>query len=161
MKKKILVLIVSLVALVGGAAAGTFLKPQKEIAAQQKDPETAEESSGHEEGSKEGKSELAWFKFPTQFFVPLMQNGQVSGTMILSLTIEMPQEATERINGQEHRLRDALLRALMIRANTGGFDGNFTSDAQMQELRAALLAAARDASGKDVENVLVEDIARQ
>lgn len=159
MKKKILLIILSLAALAGGAAGGIFLKPQKEIAEEQAGQEHADAS--HEKAAEEVETEAAWFKFPTQFFVPLMQNGQVSGTMILSLTIEHPAEATERINGQEHKLRDALLRALMIRANTGDFSGNFTSDVQMQELRKALLAAAQDASGADVRNVLVEDIARQ
>lgn len=159
MKKKILLIILSLAALIGGAAGGTFLRPQKEAAAERSGTEHAEQSK--ESPAKEADPELTWFKFPTQFFVPLMQNGQVSGTMILSLTLELPQEATERINAQEHRLRDALLRALMIHANTGGFNGNFTSDAQMQALREALLSAAQSASGADVRNVLVEDIARQ
>lgn len=157
--KKILLIILSLVALIGGAAGGTFLRPQKEVTTEQTNPEGTEQSKATI--VEEAEPELTWFKFPTQFFVPLMQNGQVAGTMILSLTIELPQEATERINAQEHRLRDALLRALMIRANTGGFNGNFTSDVQMQELRAALLEAAQSASGTDVRNILVEDIARQ
>lgn len=159
MKKKILFIILSLAALAGGAAGGMFLKPQKEIAEGQVAEEHAE--TGGDAQKEKDAAELTWFKFPTPFFVPLMQNGQVSGTMILSLTLELPQEATERINAQEHRLRDALLRALMIRANTGGFSGNFTSDVQMQELRAVLLAAAQEASGPDVRNILVEDIARQ
>ncbi|MDF3606854.1 hypothetical protein PE067_12380 [Paracoccus sp. DMF-8] len=159
MKKKILFVILALAALAGGAAGGMFLKPQKEATQEQAAGEPAD--TGKEAQKDDSETELTWFKFPTQFFVPLMQNGQVSGTMILSLVLELPQEATERINAQEHRLRDALLRALMIRANTGGFNGNFTSDVQMQELRAVLLAAAQEASGTDVRNVLVEDIARQ
>ena len=90
-----------------------------------------------------------------------MKNGQVSSTMILTLSLELPKTAQDSIRNQEHRLRDALLRALMIHANTGGFDGNFTVETQMTKLRASLLAAAREVAGDDILDVLIEDIARQ
>ncbi|WP_258869774.1 hypothetical protein [Paracoccus thiocyanatus] len=49
----------------------------------------------------------------------------------------------------------------MIEANTGAFDGNFTSDPALQRLRKALLAAGQRAAGPDVRRVLIEDIGRQ
>ena len=81
--------------------------------------------------------------------------------MVLSLTVEMPASARSRIEAQEHRLRDALLNALLIEANTGGFDGNFTADPAQQRLRASLLAAGQAAAGNDVQRILIEDIGRQ
>lgn len=168
MVERILLFVVPLVALLGGAVAGYILKPQDDSnLVNEEGEEEAQQGEGEASGADKKKSkpdkdtELNWFSFPTQFFIPVMRNGQVLATMILSLTIEMPAEATERIQKQEHRLRDALLRALMIHANTGGFDGNFTADAQMTKLRNSLIVAARSAAGDDIFNVLVEDIARQ
>ena len=73
----------------------------------------------------------------------------------------MPASARPRIEAQEHNLRDALLNALLIEANTGGFDGNFTADPAQQRLRTALLTAAQAAAGSDVQRILIEDIGRQ
>jgi flagellar FliL protein len=47
-------------------------------------------------------------------------------------------------------------------ANTGGFDGAFTTGRKMEDLRAALLAAARQVFGETpVDDVLIIEIARQ
>lgn len=81
--------------------------------------------------------------------------------MVLTLSIEMPAESRPAIEAQEARLRDALLGALMIEANTGGFDGNFTSETSLRRLRESLLAAGRRAGGADVQRILIEDIGRQ
>ena len=59
------------------------------------------------------------------------------------------------------RLRDALLRRLLIHANTGGFDGNFTAEARLALLRRELMDAARQVAGEAVAGILVIDIARQ
>lgn len=183
MVKKILMILVPLLAFVAGAVGGDMLhaaKPAAEGAAPgngtAEAPEAAagdthppekgakaEAAAGHGAASEgaEGDAALDWFKFPSQFFVPILRNGTPTAIMVLSLTVEMPASARAEIEAQEHRLRDALLNALMIEANTGGFDGNFTSDPAQQRLRAALLAAAQKASGAKVERILIEDIGRQ
>lgn len=167
MIRKILMILVPILCFLGGAVGGGFLHTPPEAAEAQgeniaegagtSDQSHAASSKTSDKGATE---ELGFFRFPTQFFVPIMRNGDVNGTMILSLTVEMPKAAQEKVFGSEHRLRDGLLRALMIHANTGGFDGNFTSDAQMDRLRAALLKAARDTE-PEISLVLVEDIAFQ
>ncbi|MFD2439295.1 hypothetical protein ACFSS8_02730 [Paracoccus kondratievae] len=81
--------------------------------------------------------------------------------MILSLGIETPASAQAEIEAQELRLRDSLLNALMIEANTGAFDGNFTSEVTLQKLRTSLLAAAQKTAGPNVRRILIEDIGRQ
>ena len=102
-----------------------------------------------------------WFTFPSQFFVPLMRNGDMGAVMILTLTIETPGAELAAMEQQEHRLRDALLRELLIHANTGGFDGNFTSEARLAPLRERLHKAAQASTDLTVKAVLIEDIARQ
>ena len=49
----------------------------------------------------------------------------------------------------------------MIQANTGGFDGNFTTEPSQRVLREELLKAARAATDLQIDAVLIEDIARQ
>ncbi|AGT10132.1 hypothetical protein [Paracoccus aminophilus] len=163
MIRKILMLVLPLLAFLGGAVGGNILhdksKPAESVFAEGEEGE----GEGHAKGkdAKPEATEMGYFRFPTQFFVPIIRNGDVSGTMILAVTLEVPKPAQEKVYGAEYRLRDALLGALMIHANTGGFDGNFTADAQMDRLKAALLKAAQAADAPDVSRVLVEDIAFQ
>ncbi|WBU59790.1 hypothetical protein [Paracoccus albus] len=107
------------------------------------------------------RSAMSYYRFPTQFFVPVMHGDRLDGMMVLTLTVEMPESEEEEVYRHEYRLRDALLRSLMIHANTGGFDGNFTLDARLRRLRESLLAAATGVTEGLVTDVLIEDIARQ
>ena len=126
MIRKLAFIITPLAALLIGMFGGTMLRspstPESEAATSTLNEEIRNEDGALASGKSLKASELSWFKFPNQFFIPLMRNGQVHSTMILSLTLEFPQVAEASIRKQEHRLRDALLRALMINANTGGFD---------------------------------------
>jgi flagellar FliL protein len=175
--RKILILVVPVLAFIAGAIAGDRLHADR---AESSAPEDAHVSkaatpteadqpaatgaaaetggAGHGEAAE---AELDWFKFPSQFFVPILRNGTPTAIMVLSLTVEMPSSARPRIEAREHRLRDALLTALLIEANTGGFDGNFTADPAQQRLRAALLTAAQATAGSDVLRILIEDIGKQ
>lgn len=185
--KKILVILVPLLAFFGGAFGGDLLHSGKqtaksvatagddsaetgEAAAEAGQAEASAEtgatsSEGHGEGHGEsggkGDAALDWYKFPNQFFVPILRNGTPTAVMVLSLTVEMPATSRSVIETQEHRLRDSLLNALMIEANTGGFDGNFTAEPAQQRLRAALLTAAQKTAGPAVKRILIEDIGRQ
>lgn len=103
---------------------------------------------------------IAWFEFPQQFLVPVLHDGRLDSTMILSLSLEMPGTARETVHAHEIKLRDALLRQLLIHANTGGFDGNFTSEAHLRKLRADLTAVAQGVIPA-ITAVLIGDIGRQ
>lgn len=98
---------------------------------------------------------------PEQFFVPIVRNGNLRAVMVLSLGLDVVETRVEALHAREFRLRDALLRALMIHANTGGFDGNFTAEPRLELLGATLLAAAQKIAGEDVRAILIGDIARQ
>lgn len=114
---------------------------------------------GHGGGSADPTA-TAWFKFPAQFFVPILHDGRLDSTMVLTLSAEMPGAATETVYAHEIKLRDALLRQLLIHANTGGFDGNFTSEAHLRGLRTELAASAQ-AVVPEISAILIGDIARQ
>lgn len=192
--KKILVLLIPVVALMGGVAAGAMLRPDADkteaVATQAPADGHAEEAEdhapeettphaeappaeahgdshatadegGHGDGGHDAASAEGWFTFPSQFFVPLMRNGDMGAVMILTLSIETGGGELSAMKQQEHRLRDALLRELLIHANTGGFDGNFTVEARLAPLRERLQKAAQASTDLPIKAVLIEDIVRQ
>lgn len=172
MIKKTLILVVILIGFVGGAVGGDLLHAKKSEARTEtsdshdgaKPDEGAGDTvaSGSDHGAAAaGHADLDWFRFPSQFFVPIIRNGRPTAIMVLTLSVEMPASARPRIEAQENRLRDALLAALMVEANTGGFDGNFTTETSLQRLRNSLLAAGQRAGGADVTRILIEDIGQQ
>ncbi|MBV0891813.1 hypothetical protein KTN05_08115 [Paracoccus sp. Z118] len=182
MIRKILPLLLTLLAFVAGAGAGDYLRGAgaqaagSDVEAANASPtdihagkaapanghgKAAAPATGHgAAASATDSGETAWFRFPQQFFVPIMRNGRLGSTMVLSLSLELPAEATEAANAREIKLRDALLRQLLIHANTGGFDGNFTAEPALRVLRADLARTAQ-AVIPEVTAVLIGDIARQ
>ena len=176
MIKKIIPIALPLLALVGGAFGGDMLRapaspsaPAAETAgADGHDAAPAddghgggEDHGGDDHGGGGDAAEAAFFQFPTQFFVPLMRQGDLRDVMILTVTLQTDGASLDALSKKEHTLRDALLRQLMIHANTGGFDGNFTADRNLVTLREGLLQAAKTATDVPVTAVLIEDIARQ
>lgn len=182
MIKKLLIPVLILIGFVGGAVAGdkfgnissdkskieeaSQADTSEAISGEQHSESTASDKgsssdhSGSNEKSAVGAAEVGWFQFPQQFFVPVVRDGQLEGTMILTLSVEMPEISKEEVYAKEIKLRDALLRQLLIHANTGGFDGNFTSEPMLRKLRERLLSSSKSVvSG--VSDVLIGDIARQ
>lgn len=184
MLRKLLPVLLSVLALVAGAVGGDLLRgttaagvaapgPQAALPADElpalepiaadsaiPSPSPAAPPPPAEPGDADAAAATAWFKFPQQFFVPVLHGGHLDSTMILSLSVEMPETATEEVYAHEIKLRDALLRQLLIHANTGGFDGNFTTEAHLRKLRAELTATAR-AIVPRIGEILIGDIARQ
>lgn len=184
MLKKILMILVPLIAFAVGAFGGLQLKPEKEAqqashengnshdahAKAEDHPQNTEHASdGHGTGhggdhgdEKKGQGDAAeTFTFPSQFFVPLVRRGDPDAVMIMTISLQSSHKHIEALANQEHRLRDIILRQLLIIANTGGFDGNFTTDGRQRALRKALLEAVRHEFGETVTAILIEDIVRQ
>lgn len=171
--KKIVLLMLPLIALIGGAMGGDLLRTKDDAAAGYAEVEPGQEAEKNDHAEKPAADDhgggghgadvaaTATFTFPTQFFVPLMRNGDMGGMMIVTLSLETTGESLAAMQQQEHRLRDALLRQLMVAANSGGFDGNFTMEGRQRPLRDGLLQAAKAATDLPVTSVLIEDIARQ
>lgn len=202
MLRKLIPVLLSVVAFLGGAAGGEMLRPKPPEAEAQPPDEATGPATGdaatatlagaapgtpaeHEpaphakplkpapgggdgggnagaagHGKEGARPETAWFQFPQQFFVPVLHDGRLDSTMIMTLSVEMPDTARETVHAHEIKLRDALLRQLLIHANTGGFDGNFTAEAQMRQLRATLTTTAQGVV-PGIAGVLIGDIARQ
>lgn len=154
--KKLIVIILCVAGFAAGAFGGSWLRG----AAPAKAEADAEDTANQDAASKEPVS-AAWFRMPTEFFIPILRNENVQSVMILTLTVETAEENLSTIQASEHKLRDSLLSALMIHANTGGFDGNFTAEAHLAKLRAELLNAAQKATDGLATGILIENIARQ
>ncbi|SEN71500.1 hypothetical protein SAMN04489859_101412 [Paracoccus alcaliphilus] len=157
MLRRIILLVLPVLALIAGAFAGEALRPPPE-------PTTVDQPDD-DPGSTPTELPVnenpAWMSFANQFFVPVMRNGNMRALMILTLSLETSNDGLTTLQSQEHRLRDAILRQLLIESNTGAFDGNYTAEPNLRRLREALLQVAQAAGGDLVHAVLIQDIARQ
>jgi hypothetical protein len=102
-----------------------------------------------------------YVKLNNQFVVPVLNNGKVRSMVVISLTVEAPQGSREQIYAREPRIRDEFLQVMFDHANAGGFDGVFTTSANLDALRTALREAGTHMLGNIVRDILVTDIARQ
>ena len=188
--KLLLPVLLAVIGLVGGAAAGWFLKPapppEPEVcldaggaalppeacpkpeaaadeAAQGEPTPEAEGSQGEPtpeaEGDPTDKSEFV--KLERQFIVPVMADQKVAAMAIVGLSVEVAPGHVEDVLSREPRVRDALLRVLFDHAYSGGFNGDFTAEYVLRDLRRNLLTATRKVAGPNVRDVLVEEIMRQ
>lgn len=109
----------------------------------------------------EKPANLDYVKLPSQFVVPLLENGRVAALVVLSLGLEVPQGQGDLVHSREPRLRDEFLRVLFEHANADGFRGSFTDASNMMALRNALKEVAVKVLGESATDVLITDILRQ
>ena len=85
----------------------------------------------------------------------------MTALVVISLSLEMTSGGPELVFRREPKLRDSFLQVLFDHANSGGFEGNFTTGRKMDLLRGALRESAIKTLGNTVTNVLIADIVRQ
>ena len=173
--KKLLPVLLAIVGLVGGAAAGWLMKPAPEGEAapcldahgNPAPPETCAAAEADRLGEPyevaviDPKDASEFITLDRQFIVPVVTEDQVASMMVLTLSLEVAPGHVEDVLSREPKVRDALLRTLFEHAYTGGFTGDFTAENVMRDLRRNLLISARKVAGPDVRDVLVVDILRQ
>jgi hypothetical protein len=171
--KKLLPILLAVIGIGGGVAAGFVLRPGPEA-------ETAEAATGEGAGAAvecipaDGAADLAgkpapaeeatdkaYVKLNNQFVVPVIEGQRVAAMVVMSLSVEVPQGEAETVYGREPKLRDAFLQVLFDHANVGGFSGAFTKAGKLDVLRQALREASYHAVGDLVSDVLITEIARQ
>lgn len=147
MIKKLLPLLLGLIGLGIGIGAGVFLRHPAEEPAEMAatEPETPPE----------------YVKLNNQFVIPVVEAGQVSALVVLSLSLEVTTGSSETVFDREPKLRDVFLQVLFDHANAGGFRGSFTDASNLVVLRQALKEVAMQVMGDMVKDVLITDIARQ
>ena len=186
MKTVIFIIIASLLGLAGGGGVGLFLKPdppEKEIAgASSAEGNAAEGKAGSPDASKaqaadadaygdehlkpavdetdpDAKRDFA--KLEKQFVVPVLTDDRVSALVVLSLAIEIDEGGSDNVFAKEPKLRDAFLQVLFTHAQSQGFDGAFTRERRLDDLRRALLRAAKTILGDMAHDILLTNIVRQ
>jgi len=165
---KILPILVVLIGLGAGAGAGIFLRPAPMMVTEDCqddghgscDAEMAADVA-HGEEVEPDPNNVYYVKLSKQFVVPVVKGSKVTSMVVMSLSIETTPAVGDTVFAREPKLRDALLAVMFLHANSGGFDGQFTSREAMNDLRGSLLEAARDVIGDDIFSVLVTDILRQ
>jgi hypothetical protein len=176
MKKLMLPVILAVVGLVGGAGAGWFLKPppppepcyddlgeeQPVEACEKADHEDAHAEDGYApEDEAEHATPSEFVEMDRQFVIPVMGERKVHAFVLIQASVEVDPGSTDAVISRMPRVRDAFLRDLFDHAYAGGFDGAFTAEYVMRDLRANLLRSARRIAGPTVRAVLITDIVRQ
>lgn len=157
--RKLIPILIGIIGLVIGGGLGKFLhspstdEPKEEATAVNETVETKDTS--------DPENPPEYVKMSNQFVVPVIEDGQVSAMVILTLSIEVKNGTSEEIYAREPKLRDAFLQVLFDHANAGGFDGAFTDGSNLTFLRKALKEVAQSTIGEAVTDVLVTDLARQ
>jgi len=179
--KKLLPVILLLIGAGGGVGAGLFLRPAESDhnvavapdADTSGDVEMAGSAGAADSGDSANASTSAaatansagsgpeYVALQRQMIVPIVSNDQVISLVVLSLSVEVEAGFGNDVYDREPKLRDAFLQVLFRHANTGGFNGDFTTGEKMSDLRRALNGAAAQVLGPVAIQVLVTDILRQ
>ncbi len=169
---KLLPVLLAVIGIAGGAGAGYVLRPAPapeagataaDGHASGKPPASAHggaRGDGHGSTAAPGE-ESEFVKLDHQFVVPVLSNGRVISMVAMSLTLDLEPGIRNAVIARQPLLRDRFLRVLMDHANTGGFDGTFTSNGALGALKSALIDAGNTAIGSGVKDVLILDVARQ
>ncbi|MEO0999209.1 MAG: flagellar basal body-associated FliL family protein [Pseudomonadota bacterium] len=162
--RKLLPILLCILGVTAGGAAGLFLRPAP-------DPEAASAAGEHGEtavggdtaagGYEEEAPDLVYYRMNNQFIVPVMAGDRVGSLVVLSLSIELTGGSTDGVYPLEPKLRDAFLSVLFAHERAGGFDGIFTGSRRLDELRGSLRAAAQEILGTRAAQVLITEIVRQ
>lgn len=171
MKKLLLPLVMMFAGVGGGVGAGLFLFPPSSDDPHSDvvgclPPEHDSEEADHviappSPGGVEDLSEHEYARLNNQFVVPVVEQGKVAALVVMSLSVEVTAGAKETVYQAEPKLRDSILQVLFNHANLGGFEGAFTTAANMRDLRGALREAAHAVLGDLATDVLIIDIVRQ
>ena len=178
--KKLLPVLLGLLGLAAGIGAGVMLKPAPAPATTAACAEPAEPAHGEpaqgeaaapcapdpftpaKPEAKKHAGELAYVPMDKPFVVPVFAGEKVRAMVVVSLSVETDPESAHAIEAVKPRLRDGFLKVMFRHANSGGFDGSFTSGQKIDDLKSALLASAREVMpDAPVEEILITEIARQ
>lgn len=165
--KKILPILIILIAAIGGAAGGMMFRPPAEMM-DEADPMVGEGEMSEKEMETEETStiedmqgEYDYVKFSRQFVIPVISDGGVKALVVADIQLEVEPGTSEAAFSREPKLRDAFLKVLYRIAHTGGFDGSLVSDYILKDMHDDLKASARAILGDSLHDVLITDLLRQ
>ena len=155
--KKLLPILLLLLGVGAGGAAGFVLRPAPEPPAEHHE----EEEETKKETEETPVEERTFVKLNNQFVIPVVRNDSVQSLVVLSISLETTPEHTELLYNQEPKLRDAFIGILFDFAYSGGFGEDFTSSPNLERLRVALRQEGQNILPDKIIDVLITDIVRQ
>ncbi len=170
---KLLPIVFVLIGLGAGVGAGIVLKPaSEETACVEGAPMDGAPSEGGDmvscEEEEKAKKRAAKPMVPTsfaslkkQFVVPVLKEDKVVALVVASVSLEVDEGTEENAFQKEPKLRDAFLQVLFVHAHSGGFDGDFTAPAAVDDLKERLYEVAAPIVGETLHDVLLTEILRQ
>jgi len=180
--KKLLLFMLIPIGLAGGLGAGYALKPhaeQEDAAGKAGDPWDADvdeednpsagkdadlkavEPASYAEPLQGDPEPVDYVKLDRQFVVPLIRDSKVSAMVVISMAIEAEPGSADLVFLHEPKLRDVFLQVLFTHAQSGGFEGAFTNEKALADLRFALNVAAQSVIGKMARKVLLTSVVKQ
>lgn len=173
MMKKLLPILLAVIAIVVGAAGGFFLRASSAPAAAGGEGEAAHAEKSAAHGAKDdahgkkddahGKKDAAavYMKFSRQFVTPIVAEGRPTAMMILDVNIEIDPALADTIYAEEPRLRDGVLKALLRQSGAGRLGSIFADPAVLEETRGEILDEMRAIVGDGAKSVLIMDVGYQ
>ena len=152
--KLILPIILILLGSVLGAGTGIYMRLSSQ-------PEDAMMMEKEAKGEDEEKITYDFVDLGKQFVVPVMDADSVTALVVLSIFVEVDPVAADKVRNNEPKIRDTVLQVLFRHAQSGGFEGAFTTGQPMRDLRMALSEAVTKIVGDGAKGVLVTDVVRQ
>lgn len=163
---KLIPILAILIGLGGGVGAGLTLRPDPTKCAE--DDAACKEEQAEAKAAEEEKKDKAKEGKPTefselnrQFVISLLKDERVSALVVASLVVEMLEGQGTEVFTHEPKLRDAFLQVMFVHAQSGGFDGAFTSGPAMLDLKMRLKEVAKPILGDGLVDVLITEIVRQ
>jgi flagellar protein FliL len=150
--KKIIGLVLIIVALIGGIFAGMqFSQKGKDV----KNDKKAEQVNFQ-------KKEFLYTKFDKPMIVPIFKNDKAVGMLIAEIWLELePETDTIPITSKEPRLRDELMQVFYLYASEGRLSSKLLEPKTQAELRRDLTHIAKQLIGESLHAVLINDMQRQ
>lgn len=166
---KLLPIILALIGVGAGVGAGVMLKPDPVVVdiatcgpeAGVEHTTVAHSEPAHETDEEGNEILPEYVKMHNQFVIPVVENGKMAALVVMSISIEVVAGGKEATFQREPKLRDAFNQVLFAHANSGGFNGTFTSSNNMTVLRDALYEIAVKVAGPVVKDILIAEIVRQ
>jgi hypothetical protein len=150
---RLLLILVPILALLGGAGAGYALRPPPPVEADDA------VKAAPEAVAEDAATQLVTFR--DSFIVPVMRSDRIWSHVILTLGVEARRLSTDEIYAMEPVLRDGLTEALFLHGAAGDFDGDFTAPIAMNRLRSRLNESVRTLLRDADARVLIVALARQ
>ncbi|MEM8596713.1 MAG: hypothetical protein AAGF76_09625 [Pseudomonadota bacterium] len=167
---RILILLLPIIAIVGGAFVGEQMLASGDEASQEMaadagdakgDAEGEEEMASPDGGAAALEGDRQVVVLERRLIVPIVTDRETRAFILFELALDVPVELGDVTYASEARLRDAFLRSMLSFAAAGVFREGMPSPAMMDETRRLLRVDARRVlEHDDVEVLLTEAIMR-